>query len=118
MLNLETAEESYGPVIKTILPGQSFGELALLQPNSLRTATVVATQCMHEAVGMETAASTTLSDFDHGYNPGAVQRGGSPSHVVMLLRITQVQFDEAVTSLQAAQLEDKLKFLMQYEACS
>ena len=41
----QTAEVEFGPPLRCIWPGQSFGELALLQRDATRTATVVAGIC-------------------------------------------------------------------------
>lgn len=41
----QSAETEFGPPIRRIWPGQSFGELALLQRNATRTATVIAGSC-------------------------------------------------------------------------
>ena len=118
VLDPDTAEECYGPVIKTMLPGQSFGELALLQPNSLRTATIVAVPCQY---GSKLHGCQTRSCVNYCQN--SRPQDGEPNEdrsgcAVMLLRLTQQLFDEAVTSLQVAQLEERLQFLMRFKAGS
>lgn len=118
-MNPDIAEECYGPVIKTMLPGQSFGELALLQPNSLRTATVVAVPCQTDSAAHGSISASCVNgaqerkaDADTGH-----WHCGSEC-AVKLLRLTRRLFDESVTSLQVAQLEERLQFLMRYQACS
>jgi hypothetical protein len=95
----DVAETKFGPVVRAIFPGDSFGELALLQPHNLRTATVLA---------------------GHSYLKGdirpAVLEAGSEINSPLvsgteLIQISRTLFDAAVTSVQAGQLEERLKLL-------
>eukprot|EP00892_Ulva_mutabilis_P012096 jgi/Ulvmu1/9259/UM050_0008.1 len=112
LLSPETAEVYYGPVIKKLLPGQSFGELALLQPHCLRTATVVAAPLHDDSVhASHTLCNSVTQPLDESGHQGHCTSG-----YVTLLKLTQQLFDESVTSLQVAQLEERLQFLMRFQA--
>lgn len=55
-------------------------------------------------------------DSLHTGNEAANTKRGT-SGCVILLKLTQRLFDESVTSLQVAQLEERLQFLMRFPAC-
>lgn len=118
VLDPNTADVCYGPVIKTRFPGQSFGELALLQPSSRRTATVVAVPCQVGSKVHGGQTRTCMNDCQNSRLQDGEQNEDVSGCVVMLLRLTQQLFDEAVTSLQVAQLEERLQFLMRFQAGS
>ena len=101
----------YGPIIRTLSPGEAFGELALLQPQCLRTATVIAKGCKTEDEstsnsqdGISLLNSTVLS----------AEHPSSGEDRVSLIKLTRQLFDESVTSMQVTQLETRLSFLMKF----
>jgi hypothetical protein len=173
-----TADHVLGPAIRCIWPGESFGELALLQPHNFRTATVVAgaaplqphpswlSGSIAGADGTTSRLSNahvstsdmagdplglTQSTFDDACASGGICRpdgagsvdrahaagvsrgAGSPGdaaavlgveggpsrglHGVDLIKVPRELFDSAVTSLQAAQLEERLGFLCKFPVC-
>jgi hypothetical protein len=107
------AEIDYGPVIRTISAGEAFGELALLQPQALRTATVIAAKSsMDSSLTPETDVDTTRRETQSSTASGSQQL--SSTEKVSLIKITRQLFDESVTSLQVMQLEERLSFLMRF----
>jgi hypothetical protein len=90
------AESQFGPVLRVIFPGDSFGELALLQPHNLRTATVVA--------GLPPPQRQVKTQ-------GIPKSSAAPSLGAELIQVSRALFDAVVTGLQAAQLESRLKLL-------
>lgn len=103
------AELEYGPVIRTLSPGETFGELALLQPQCLRTATVIATLSHNEegsGPATDSLQGSRQSDDEFSSN--------SARERVSLIKVTRQLFDESVTSMQVTQLENRLRFLMQF----
>jgi CRP-like cAMP-binding protein len=106
------AEKEFGPVIREVLPGESFGELALLQHQNLRTATVLA------AGQPSTRRTTSPLWLDQArVNPHQAHRTTEASGCV-LIKVTRELFDSSVTSLQVAQLEERLQFIMRFQVRS
>lgn len=81
--------------MRVVSPGESFGELALLQPHNLRTASVLA----------ENRPAEQLQAPDASDNPAPTPPG------VDLIQIPRSLFDAATTGAQASQLEQRLQLL-------
>ena len=134
-----SADAEFGVALRCIWPGDSFGELALLQPHNMRTATVVAgaadvvpqsrraTGSLMGASSLDSTATLQLppSTFDDACAAGGRDRlprvtedeaaDDGEELGVVLIRVTRELFDSAVTSLQAAQLEERLAKLTKFE---
>lgn len=109
----------YGPIIRTLSPGEAFGELALLQPHCLRTATVIATPSTKQDEstsgsqdGISLLNTAILSAEEQ--SPHAAGVPDAAGERVSLIKLTRQLFDESVTSMQVTQLESRLSFLMKF----
>jgi hypothetical protein len=102
----------YGPIIRTLSPGEAFGELALLQPQCLRTATVIAKSCNQDGDSPDLKDGLSLLNSHPLGRDDPAPLGGDK---VTLIKVTRQLFDEAVTSLQVTQLESRISFLMNFK---
>ena len=122
LVEIEQADPEYGPVIRHLLPGDSFGELALLQSRSHRTATVIVSSSHggNDGANTDSDLSPVLS---HAEAVGMLDcyagaLGGATAGVgygVDMIKIPRSVYDHAVTSIQVSQLEGRLNFLLTYK---
>ena len=106
----------YGPIIRTLSPGEAFGELALLQPQCLRTATVIAkgSTAQDESISISQDGTSWLNSTVLSPDEQLTSWG---EEKVSLIKLTRQLFDESVTSMQVSQLETRLNFLMKFNVC-
>lgn len=101
----EVLEEAYGPVVRVLGPGESFGELALLSKNATRTATVM----VGDPDSCRSAAINAPGTVDGGMAGGSQQpeaepatgsRANAATGGAVLIRISRTCYDGTVRSLQ------------------
>lgn len=117
----EVLEEAYGPVIRLLGPGESFGELAMLSKDATRTATViVGSPFVGTAAGEGSVLGNAKEGVTVGQHPsaallpveqatssqgGAVATGGAAAASgATLIRISRTCYDATVRSLQVGML--------------
>jgi hypothetical protein len=116
-LSPEQYDAQYGPVIRTLSPGESFGELALLQKAVTRTAAVLVTPLVTAEVApvsatgqlLEPCAEETAGAAAAG---PAVGEGGSVAAAgaaaagagALLVRVSRSCYDATVRSLQVSRM--------------
>lgn len=118
----DTAETEYGPIIRHLLPGESFGELALLQRRAHRTATVIVGRGDEDMgdSGVPHSVYASLEGIPSSFSATSVSHGGGAGvagigHGMDAIRIPRHLFDATVTSVQVSQLEERLSFLMTFK---
>jgi hypothetical protein len=112
-LSPEQYDAQFGPVIRTLSPGESFGELALLQKGVTRTATVLVTPlataepaavssatgqlepCAEETADAAAAAGSAVGE--QGSVAAAAAGAGA-----LLVRVSRSCYDATVRSLQVS----------------
>jgi hypothetical protein len=115
-LSPEQYDAQFGPVIRTLSPGESFGELALLQKGVTRTATVLVTPlataevaavsgangqleaCAEETAGAAAAAAAGSAVGEQGSVAAAAAAGAG----ALLVRVSRSCNDATVRSLQVS----------------
>eukprot|EP00873_Tetraselmis_striata_P036443 jgi/Tetstr1/456707/TSEL_043407.t1 len=93
----EDPDSYYGPLVRVLTPGSSFGELALLQRNAQRTASVLVPPAPPSAAAPEGG------------------EGEGEFRGVELIRITRECYDQTVNQLMTQQLAELLETLAKVE---
>lgn len=103
LVAFEPLTARFGPVIRTLGTGDSFGELALLQCSATRTATVVVAPPCEGSDAVTTTTNTPTGLAATAPHTTAAAGGGAAAAVdsgALLIKISRACYDQTVRALQ------------------